>query len=163
MPLPIVLLLLLCLCGSSIVGFWLRRALDDRHFTHDTLDSMRLVITMLVTFAALVLGLLTSSAKSRFDNQVDVLRSYGISLIELDQRLREYGPDADPIRTLLRSYTAGAIFDTWPAEPRPSGSYPVITHRSEDELIENAALGDILNKVDRMIEELTPVIFSAIK
>ena len=94
------------LCGSSVAGFWLRRVLSDRHFNRDTLDSMRLVISMLVTFSALVLGLLTASVKGRFDNQSDVMRGYAVQLIEMNQRLREYGPDAEPARILLRAYTA---------------------------------------------------------
>src|SRR5580698_8948911 len=116
MTLLLPTILFLVLCCSTVAGFRLRRVLAERHFNRDTLDSMRLVITMLVTFAALVLGLLTSSVKARFDRQTDVMRSYGINLIELDQGLRDYGPDADPARALVRSYTAAAIFDTWPDE-----------------------------------------------
>jgi hypothetical protein len=156
MPLLATLLILAFLCGSSAAGFWLRRVLSDRHFNRETLDSMRLVITMLVTFAALVLGLLTSTVKTRFDNQTEVMRSYAANLIELDQRLREYGPDALSARTLLRSYTAAAIFDTWPAEPRPSGTYPTGMHQISSDTIESTKLGDMLVRLDRMIQALAP-------
>jgi hypothetical protein len=156
MPLLATSLILLILCGSSAAGFWLRRVLSDRHFSRETLDSMRLVITMLVTFAALVLGLLTSTVKARFDNQTEVMRSYAASLIELDHRLREYGPDTLSARTLLRRYTAAAIFDTWPTEPRPSGTYPTGMHEQSGDTIESTILGDMLDQLDRMTQALDP-------
>ena len=142
------------LCGSSAVGFWLRRALSDRHFNRDTLDSMRLVISMLVTFSALVLGLLTAGVKGRFDNQSDVMRGYAVQLIEMNQRLREYGPDADPARTLLRAYTAAAIVDTWPAEVRPSGQYPTNLTCARSIPIECRQLGDMLAGVAQIVDAL---------
>ena len=36
----------------------------------------------------------------------------------------EYGPQATPIRHLLRSYTAAVFALTWPTEPRPTDDYP---------------------------------------
>ncbi len=156
MPLLIAVVLLLVLCCGSVAGFWLRRVLAERHFSRETLDSMRLVITMLITFSALVLGLLTSTAKARFDRQTDVLRSYGINLIELDQGLRDYGPDAAAIRALIRSYTAGAIFDTWPEEPRPSGNYPIGLKARDSDHVESTTLGDMLSQAARNIQLLAP-------
>ncbi|WP_158932615.1 hypothetical protein [Acidisphaera sp. S103] len=153
-PLVESLLSLGLLCGSSVVGFWLRRALSDRHFNRDTLDSMRLVITMLVTFAALVLGLLTAGVKARFDNQSDVMRGYAVQLIELNQRLREFGPDADAARTLLRAYTAAAIVDTWPDEPMPPGRYPTNLACDRSIPTECRQLGDMLSDLARMIDML---------
>ncbi len=144
------------LCGSSGVGFWLRRVLSDRHFNRDTLDSMRLVITMLVTFAALVLGLLTAGVKGRFDNQADVMRGFAVQLIELNQRLQEYGPDADLARAILRAYTAAAILDTWPTEPRPPGLYPTNLTCGRSIPIECRQLGDMLVRVDQTIDALSP-------
>src|SRR5690349_13568247 len=78
---------------------------------------------MLVTLAALVLGLLTTSVKSSFDTVANDLRSFGVTIIQLDGRLREYGPEVDEARTLLRSYTAAAIASTWSTEPPPPGDY----------------------------------------
>jgi hypothetical protein len=156
MPLLIAAIILLLLCCSSVAGFWLRRVLAERHFNRDTLDSMRLVITMLVTFAALVLGLLTSTVKARFDAQTDMLRDYGINLIELDQRLRDYGAEADAARALVRSYTAAAIFDTWPNEPQPPGRYPIGLKARDREHVESTTLGEMLNQVARLIAKLAP-------
>jgi hypothetical protein len=156
MTLLITTVILLVLCCGTVVGYWLRHVLAERHFNRDTLDSMRLVMSMLITFAALVLGLLTSTVKARFDRQTDELRSYSINLIELDQRLRNYGPDAAATRALIRRYTAAAIFDTWPTEPRPSGIYPVGLKARDSEHVESLTLGDMLNQAALSIDTLVP-------
>ena len=55
---------------------------------------MRLIVTILVTFAALVLGLLVTSAKDDFDQHTALYQRDGIDLAELDRRLVEYGDQA---------------------------------------------------------------------
>ena len=60
-------LLFLLLLLSSAVGLFLQGKLAERHRSRETIDAIRLVISILVTFTALVLGLLTSSAKTAFD------------------------------------------------------------------------------------------------
>jgi hypothetical protein len=150
--------LLLVLLGSSAVGLFLRPLLSERHTTAETFELIRLVITMLVTFAALVLGLLTSSSKASFDRVSTDLGSLSSDLIQLDQCLRDYGPDADGARDLLRRYTAAAIASTWPAEPLPEGNYyPQHLSRSDsDARTESLALGGMLDQVGRMLRGLEP-------
>jgi hypothetical protein len=130
--------------------------LPDHHRSRDTIESVRLVITMLVTLAAVVLGLLISSAKARHDEEIGNLERYSVDLIELDQRLRQYGPDAADIRAQLRAYTAAAIADTWPNEPLPSGTYPRATVSGIRNSVENPTLGDELAGVDHAIQMLAP-------
>ncbi len=151
MLLPIVLL------AASMFGWRVQRSLPERHRTHETRDAVRLVLSMLVTFAALVLGLLTSSAKSHFDSFGNQLQQYSIDLISIDQLMREYGPAAEPLRATLRSYTAAAFADTWPDERPPSGTYPVHMTRSGSDRVESAALGAMLLDLDRKVAELTPI------
>jgi hypothetical protein len=148
--LPFVLLL------ASALGWGIRHALPDHHRTHETTEAVRLLLGMLVTFSALVLGLLTTSAKTHFDNARDRFQTYSIDLITLDQRLREYGPDADAARALLRAYTAAAIADTWPNEPPPIGTYPSHPGHSIPNSIESLDLGAMLLALDRQIGSLTP-------
>ncbi|WP_158743473.1 DUF4239 domain-containing protein [Acidisphaera sp. L21] len=155
-PIAETALVLTLLFGSSAAGFWLRQTLSEHHFSRDTVDSMRLVIGMLITFAALVLGLLTTTVKARFDSQTDMLRGYAIQLIELDLRLREYGPETADARHQLRDYTAAAIASTWPREPKPAGNIDVIRSCASGQPIECTGLGKLLLNVDLTIEALTP-------
>jgi hypothetical protein len=134
------------LIGTAI-GWFVRPLLPEEHKAHETVQLIQLVIGMLVTFAALVLGLLTASAKNSFDTVGNDFRAYASDLIQLDQTLREYGTEAEPVRTMLRVYTAEAIVSTWPTEPPPPGNYypkrafpsTVYNH------LESIELGEMLN------------------
>lgn len=117
------LLLLALLLGSRFIGMFFQRWLREYHRSHDTVDAARMVIVILVTFAALVLSLLMNSVKSNFDVESEAERNLGGRLIELDSRLREYGPEAEPIRAIVRQYTAATIVVRWPDEPAPKGDY----------------------------------------
>jgi len=146
----IVLLLVL---ASSAVGLLLQGALRERHRSRETTDAVRLVISILVTFTALVLGLVTSSVKSSYDQFDGRLRGYASDITELDLRLREYGEGADAIRAKLRTYTAAAIADTWRDEPRPAGAYPVF---ADPPSVEREPLGALLLDIDIDIRRLEP-------
>src|SRR5690348_14969655 len=106
-----VLFLLLLL--SSVAGWCVQPFLSEHHKTRDTVESIRLVVTMLVTFAALVLGLLVTSVKANFDDHAGDVRRYAITLIQIDDLMRDYGPQATPLRHMLREYTAAFLASTW--------------------------------------------------
>jgi hypothetical protein len=146
----------LLLAGTG-VGFFGKPYLPEEHRKHETMQLIQLVITMLVTFAALVLGLLTASAKNSFDTVGNDFRSYASQLIQLDQSLRQYGPDADYPRELLRTYTAAAIAATWPQEHAPAGHYPKIASDLTHDKLEDVKLGDLLNASYAAVRKLSPV------
>jgi hypothetical protein len=113
------------LCASAGLGRYVRPHLPEAHRARDTIETMQLMIGMLVTFAALVLGLLTASAKDTFDAAAHDRQDYALQLTQLDRCLRNYGPGGDAARVILGSYTAAVIASTWPSEPRPVGlDYP---------------------------------------
>jgi hypothetical protein len=119
------LMTLVLLWLSAAVARYVRPRLPETHRTRETIETMQLMIGMLVTFAALVLGLLTASVKNSYDNAGRDRQGYALQLTQLDRCLRDYGPAADPIRDLLKSYTAAIIASTWPKEPKPEGvRYP---------------------------------------
>ena len=90
-----VLVILLC---ASAAGMVLQSALRERHKSCETADHIRLIISILVTFAAVLLGLLITNVKTSLDTFDSRLRGYVGDITELDMRLREYGDDAAPIR-----------------------------------------------------------------
>ena len=51
------------------VGLLCQNLLRDEHKSKDTTESIRLVVAMLITFSALVLGLIVNSAKADFDKR----------------------------------------------------------------------------------------------
>ncbi|WP_322048901.1 hypothetical protein [Paraburkholderia sp. J67] len=151
----LALLVFVLLLGGTGLGVLLRPMLPEEHRKHETVQLVQLVLGMLVTFAALVLSLLTASAKSSFDTATNDMRAYAADLIQLDARLRDYGPDAEPARLALRRYTASAIASTWPQERPPEGDYPRVAG-ARDGQIESIALGAMLNDVGRQIDTLAP-------
>ena len=78
--------------------------------------SMGLVTTM----AALVLGLLVSSAKSFYDAQSNELTQMSARVILLDRILAHYGTETKEVRDLLRRAGADSLDRVWPEERTPS-------------------------------------------
>jgi hypothetical protein len=146
-------LVLFLLLASSAAGMFVRPLLSEHHRSAQTNEFLRLIVTMLITFVALVLGLLTTSVKASFDKVGGEVTGFAIAIIQLDRLLREWGEVAEPARVLLRSYTASAIAMTWQEEPKPAGNYylrqpsgPATAPQAE-----NPRLGDILNHIERDI------------
>jgi hypothetical protein len=149
------LLVFALLLVVTALGVWVRPLLPEEHKAHETVQLIQLVMGMLVTFAALVLGLMTASAKSSFDTESNDLRTFAADLIEFDTTMREYGSDTDEARRLLRLYTAAAIASTWPNEPAPTGDYPRdIGTQDSTQKLENVRLGDMLTAVGRQLRQL---------
>ena len=147
----------LCLLAATGLGVFVRPLLPEEHKAHETVQLLKLVVGMLVTFAALVLGLLTASSKTVFDTTTTDIRTYAAELIQLDNSLREYGPDADAPRRVLRAYTAAAIASTWAQEPPPPGDYyqKTLPNYGTDNL-DSRALGAMLERAQRYTRELQP-------
>ena len=150
-------LVLLVLLGSSALGLIVRPLLSERHRGREAIEFVQLVVAMLMTFAALVLGLLTNSAKSSFDEVGTDLKGLAIELIQLDRSLREWGSETQAARELLRAYTASAIATTWTEEPRPPGdNYPTQVTTEPGASLESAALSDMLARIEVDIRQLQP-------
>jgi hypothetical protein len=142
----------------SGVGWVVRPLLSERHRSRETVELVQVVVTMLVTFAALVLGLQTNSVKANFDQISGELKVYAAELIQLDLALREYGADTLTIRDELKSYTASAIATTWTDEFPPSGDYYLKRTPSgpTDSPTESTYLGSVLIHIQDEIRALQP-------
>jgi hypothetical protein len=113
------------LCASAALGMAGAKALPAKHRGRETFDLMSLVIGMMFTFVALILGLVTASVKAGYDTAAHDRLYDAMVLTELDFCLRDMGAAADAARADVRSYTAGVIATTWPNEPAPVGvPYP---------------------------------------
>jgi hypothetical protein len=143
-------------CGlflvAAIVGLFVQSRLSERHRHRDTMDFLRLVVGALVTFLAIVLGLLTASSKSHFDAVTESYRHLAAELVQLDHLLREIGTDdARIIRGDTRNYLAAVLFSTWPDEPAPSGTYErgLVPGQSE-----SAPLSALLGRAEQRLRGL---------
>ncbi|TXI01358.1 MAG: hypothetical protein E6Q76_17265 [Rhizobium sp.] len=140
------LILLVLLMVSATAGSILRAKLPAPHRGSETIDFLRVVTALLVTFAALVMSLLLASELTAFTTASHDRNHYAAGLTEMDACLRNYGPVLNNERGLLRDYTAAVIASTWPEEPNPPGmTYPDISKLPLTG--EAPALGKLLNDI----------------
>jgi hypothetical protein len=99
--------------GGAVVGVQLRRALPQRHLDVNTKDIVRLGGGLVATITAVVLGLLINSSNSTFEGQRNEVRRLAADLILLDHLLEGYGPEARPIRVLMRRGVDQLVDHVW--------------------------------------------------
>src|SRR6202051_4388183 len=102
MNLLISLLVFALIFGGALVGMAVRPLLSDHHLHSDSRDVVKLTAGLIGTLTALVLGLLIASAKGTFDQKTNQVRQMTATIILLDDLLAQYGPEATPLRTMLR-------------------------------------------------------------
>jgi hypothetical protein len=96
--LAIAAVMLACSYGAALLGMFLHGRLPERHLDAESRDVVKLVMGLVATMAALVLGLLVASANSSHERQASELTSLSADIILLDQTLALYGPDAQVVR-----------------------------------------------------------------
>jgi len=135
---------LACVFGGALLGRFLRVRLPDRHLGEDSKDIVKLAIGVVATMAALVLGLLVSSAKGSFDRMGDELTQTAAKVVELDRVLLQYGTETAPMRAgLRRNY--GAVVDALMSQ-----------HESRLAQIQNPGANGRIESLASAIRELVP-------
>ena len=90
-PLTLGAVVFVCVLGGALFGMYLGRVLPQHHLSDDAKDVIKVSMAMVATMAALVLGLMTSSAKSSLDGKENELRGTAAQVILLDRTLALYG------------------------------------------------------------------------
>ena len=90
-----------CLVGAVLLGRALRGLLPEEHLTADSRDTIKLAMGLVATMAALVLGLLVSSAKGSYDTERSEVIQMAAKVTFLDRVLAAYGPEAAGVRGRL--------------------------------------------------------------
>jgi hypothetical protein len=122
-PLLMSLAAFACIFAGTFLGIFVRRKLPNRHLSGDTKDIVRQGTGLIATLASLVLGLLIASANGKYETESGQVRQLTADIVLLDNTLGLYGPDADPLRALLRR-EIGALADRIWSESRPSFGKP---------------------------------------
>ena len=105
--------------GGAVCAILVRPALPQDYLSADSKTVVTLSMGLVATMAALVLGLLISSAKGFYDAQSGALTQMSARVILLDRILPHYGPEAKEARDLLHSRVADSIDRMWPQEHTP--------------------------------------------
>jgi hypothetical protein len=107
--------------GGALVGAAVRPLLSEQHLHPDSRDAVKMATGLIGTLAALVLGLLIASAKSSFDQKTNQVKQMTATIILLDDLLAQYGPEATPVRNLLRQSIQPLANRIWHEEEVPTG------------------------------------------
>jgi hypothetical protein len=152
------LVALALMIAAILAGAGLRRRWPEHHTNRETIELLQTTVTLLATFAAIVLGLLITSAKADFDTLQNDIRSFGATLVQLDYNLEGLGPDAIPIRHRLVRYAATTVTAIWTSEPAPPGDYyPRLAPTQRSRMgATTATLGQMLERANTSLESLVP-------
>lgn len=107
--LAIAAIVLICVFGGAMAGLVLRRYLPEHHLSDQSKDTLKSSLGVIATMAALVLGLMVSSAKSSFDRMEDELTQAAATVVQLDRTLVAYGPETAEVRRALRKNYQQAV------------------------------------------------------
>lgn len=131
--LSIAFVVFLCCFGAALAGMFLHRNLPNHHLDGDSKDVVKLVMGLIATTAALVLGLLIASAKNSYDTQTTELQQVSATIVQLDRTLALYGPETREARESLKRTVTVALQRVWPADgSQPANLEPSLTRDQAD-------------------------------
>ena len=100
-----------CTFAGALLGMWLRAALPQHWLDAESRDTVKVGVGLIATMTALVLGLVTASAKNSFDAVDTTVKQTATQLLALDRVLARYGSETGEIRKSLQR-TVG-LESTW--------------------------------------------------
>jgi len=129
--------------GGALLGMFLHNRLPADHLSIESRDVVKLGTGLIATMTALVLGLLTASAKGSFDAQKSEVQQSATNVVLLDRTLAHYGGEATPIRGAVQLAVQRRIESIW-----PTGSAPV-------KIDDPQAIAGV-ERIDAALRALTP-------
>jgi hypothetical protein len=102
--------------GGTLFGMWLGGKLPEHHLSASSRDTIKVGMGLTATMTALVLGLVTASSKSQFDELDSALRQQATNVLSLDRSLARYGPETSGVRDSIRRAVAARVESEWPEE-----------------------------------------------
>jgi hypothetical protein len=132
--------------GGALLGMAIRAILPEHHLNAESKDVIKLGMGLIATMSALVLALLTNSAKGSYDTQRNELTQAAANIILLDRVLAHYGPETKEARDLLKTSVAGMIDRLWPDDPVANAKLAPTTAGGElffDKIQELKPQGDV--------------------
>jgi hypothetical protein len=118
--LGVAAVMLVCAYSAALVGMTLHGRLPAHHLDSESRDVVKLVMGLVATMAALVVGLLVASANASHEQQATLLTSLSADIVLLDQTLTDYGPGAQAVRDGIREEVRRTHDAIW----SPTGVHP---------------------------------------
>jgi hypothetical protein len=159
------IIVFLCTFAGALLGMWLRTVLPEHHFHAESRDTVTVGIGLIATMTALVLGLVTASAKSSFDDVNTAVKQFATQILALDRTLARYGADAGDIRTGLQRAVGTRIDMIWPEDSsKPANLEPMRVpgvERLADEILGLKPRDDSQRALQARALELTETMLQA--
>ena len=99
--------------AGGLAGLFLQSFLPEKHTTDRSRDMLAAIVGLISLLLALVLGTLIGSAYSFYSTQKAEMETLAARSLQLDLSLAQYGPEAAPLRSALRSTLAGIDTVIW--------------------------------------------------
>lgn len=112
----IAVILFVGLVGVALLGGRLGRLLPEEQLSAESKDAVKLVMGLIATMTAVLLGLLITSAKGTYDTEESEVVQMAAKVAFLDRVLKLYGPETADARHELREAIADGVRRTWPAK-----------------------------------------------
>jgi Protein of unknown function (DUF4239) len=113
-PTVVGMIVFTCTFGAALLGMRLRTTLPEHQLDAESRDTVKVGIGLIATMTALVLGLITASAKSSFDAVDTGVKQVAVQVLTLDRVLARYGSEAGEIRKGLQHAVGARIDMIWP-------------------------------------------------
>jgi hypothetical protein len=124
--------------GGALIGISAARVLPTHHLTVETRTTVSGSVAIVGTLAALVIGLLISTASGSFlDRSADV-SDLSSDLVRVDRTLDRYGPEAKDARAKLHAWAAAKAQELFPdpgAPPTSSDDSLALVESIEDAVV----------------------------
>ena len=121
-PIAKALIVFVCVFAGAVIGMALNARLPVAHLAGPSADVLKLVMGLIGTMAAIVLGLLIASAKGTYDTQVSDVAQLAVGVLQVDRCLAIYGPETKEARDSLRQDVINNVEEIWPKDRATSAS-----------------------------------------
>lgn len=108
--------------ASGFIGMWVEKLLPETHMKSGARDMIGAVMGLIALLLALVLGTLIGSAYGFYATQKANTEVLAARSIQLDMALRQFGPEAEPIRAGLKAAVGQAYKAVWVDNLDPRGN-----------------------------------------
>lgn len=120
--------------GGTLGGWSIQPRLPGGDQAPGMRETVKLVIGLIGTLSALVLGLMIGTARTSFDRQRQEIIELSSRIISLDRALALYGPETAQLRAEFQALVKAAKARLWPSDRGTAPSDPVLAgehwHRS---------------------------------
>ena len=99
--------------GGGLAGLFLQGFLPEKHTTDRSRYMLAAIVGLISLLLALALGTLVGSAYTFYATQKSEIETLAARSLQLDLSLAQYGPEAEPLRSALRTTIGGIDAMIW--------------------------------------------------